>query len=165
MGSSPSNSGEDALRSTLTIDNPLDQLGAPSEIGSIGNIIEPEAVGQVAFYAMTSQSPWPSPGMIKEYQDLNPKLARDLIVELKKEAAARRERDRRREVESDKRQNRSQYFAFTLATLGVVAAGVFGYLGVSDYVCITIVLVAIGGPNTATVIARRIDRAKDNPKT
>lgn len=110
--------------------------------------------------ASLSESPWPSAAVLHEYASLDPSFPRELIAEFKAESALRRELERTRTLGSEARQDRAQTYAAGLAIAGMVLAGGFHLLGGSVYLSIAIVVLAIGGPSTATVLARLADKWK-----
>lgn len=107
-----------------------------------------------------SSSPYTSGNMLKEYVDAGlPHVAEKAIVSIDQQ------RDHRQKLEelvtrrSEDRKDKGQLGAQVIAVLGVVGALVAAYFGVSSWVCFVVVIVAIGGPNAATIAARFIDKA------
>ncbi|HEV7286319.1 MAG TPA: hypothetical protein VGN75_15800 [Kaistia sp.] len=114
----------------------------------------------IAVTTSMSRSPWPSADMLAEYREFDRSLPDKLIAELKGQSEHRRRLEGERQSRSENRQDRSQRYAFIIAIVGILAAGGFSLAGAPTALAVTIVVAAIGGPNTATVLARLIDRWK-----
>ena len=111
--------------------------------------------------ASVYNSPWPSPETLADLNALEPGLHRDLIEEVKKQAEHRRALEKATVENSLSMQARAQRNSFLIASGGLLLAGGLSLLGAPTALSITIVIVAIGGPNAATVLSRMIGRRQD----
>lgn len=157
--SPPTEKAEADEENTLPIEvlRPLEEIGV--------NIKDPAQVRQALLSinatASISRSPWPSADMLVEYREFDPDLPYRLIGELQTQAEHRRSLETKRTDGSEARLDRAQRNAFIIAVLGVLAGGGFSLLGAPLGLTMTIVIAAVGGPSTATVLARVIDKSKN----
>ncbi|MEI8396066.1 MAG: DUF2335 domain-containing protein [Rhodospirillaceae bacterium] len=108
--------------------------------------------------ATVSGSPWPSAEILQSYNDYDPTVAKALIEEYKAESSHRRELERARIMGSEARLHAAQRNSLILALIGILLAGWLSYLHVSDLFIVALVIMAIGGPSSATVLSRLLDR-------
>ena len=120
-----------------------------------------------------SSSPYTSAEMLEDYVRRGmPEVkdrALDAIDEERRWRHAREEQEQNHRHEMDRGQlelakgnaaddqavrRRSQRNAFKMAVSGVILALVAGYFGVPTSLCIAVVVLAVGGPSTASVFAR-----------
>lgn len=107
-----------------------------------------------------SASPYPSARMLAQYVEQGmPDLVAKIVATIDEQVAHRQRLERQREAGSQNRQNLAQLGAFALGVVGTAGALVAGYFGVPPVICIVAVVMSVGGPNAATVVARLIDRA------
>ena len=108
-----------------------------------------------------SHSPYPSADMLAEYRDKGfPELATKVIATIDQQTAHRQSLERTQVNGAQSRLLWAQRGAMALGFFGIGAAAIAAYFAVSTTVCVTIVIVAVGGPNAATVVGRILDRTK-----
>lgn len=113
-----------------------------------------------------SRSPYSSADMLKQYVDAG-------MPEVKNRALDAIDEERRHRIRMDERQmalhetavqatikqqQAGQTGAWVISGVGILASILAGYIGLSIWICITIIVVAVGGPPAATTIARVLDR-------
>jgi uncharacterized membrane protein len=119
------------------------------------------AVAAAHLTTSISASPFPSPQMLKEYVEAGfADLPDRIIGTIDRQTQHRQALERQVTEGSERRQNSAQRAAQILGLAGLLASLTAGYLQVPAWICIAGILVSIGGPNAATVIARFVDKAK-----
>jgi uncharacterized membrane protein len=104
------------------------------------------------------QSPYPLASTLRAYAAFDPDLVKRVLDNTDLQIAHRHQMERDLMTVSERRRDRGQIFAFTVAMSGTVGAFVAGYLGVPSLVCVVAIVFCIGGPNAATILARVLDR-------
>jgi uncharacterized membrane protein len=101
------------------------------------------------------RGPIPPPQMLAEYEKVIPGLGGRIIENWEQQRKHRERLEADTTRGSEARMDRSQRNALIVAVLGLVIAAVLGYFGAST-VAIFIAIVAVGGPNAATILSRFI---------
>lgn len=113
----------------------------------------------MAMTQSTSASPYSSAEMLQEYRDRGfPEIADKVILTIDQQIAHRQQLEVFATQQREYRENRAQWGALLIAIAGTGGALFAGYVGVSSYVCGICIVVSVGGPSTATVAARLLDR-------
>jgi hypothetical protein len=89
-----------------------------------------------------------------------PDLVAKTISTIDEQIAHRQRLERQREEGSRTRRNLAQLGALILGVFGTLGALMAGYYGVPSSICIAVVVMSVGGPNAATVVARLLDRVE-----
>lgn len=113
-----------------------------------------------------SSGPLPAPGLLREYEQINPGLAQEIVSWTRTQQTHRQSLEQLQTKEAEKRQNRSQLFAFAVALTGIIASSCVAYFGQSaatTWFAVVAVLACVGGPATASVLVRYLDRAWSPP--
>jgi uncharacterized membrane protein len=139
--------------------NPLPEIIPPEAVEALRKvgIDSPEkAAAVMAITASIPHSPFPAPDVLRAYDDYRPGMGAEVVEHIREQTRHRQALERERVDGSEKRQNRAQRNAFIIGTLSLfVSAGAAYY---STFVAAIIVIVGIGGPATATIAARLLDR-------
>lgn len=106
-----------------------------------------------------SASPYTSPEMLGEYRDKGfPELVDKIINTIDQQNVHRQSLETIQTKGAEARENRGQLGAQIIAGTGLIGALIGGHFGVPTWICVVVVVVSIGGPNTATIVARFLDR-------
>lgn len=113
----------------------------------------------VALSRSMSASPYSSAEMMQEYRDRGfPDLPDKIVRSIDLQTAHRQGLESLVTKGGERRKDRAQWGAQAVAVTGLVGALVAGYLGVPSAVRVAAIVVAIGGPNAATILGRVLDR-------
>ena len=104
-----------------------------------------------------SSSPYPAPDMLAEYP---PEIAARIIATIDQQIAHRQALERETVMGSERRQDRGQMFAFIISASSFVAAGGLFLAGLPAWVSVAAMVLGIGGPNTASVLVRLMDKRR-----
>jgi hypothetical protein len=99
--------------------------------------------------------------MLRAYDEYSPGMGSDVVEWTKDQTRHRQGLERQRTDGSENRLNISQKFALCVAIFGITAAAAISYW--STIVAVVIALVAVGGPSTASILARRMDTKAGKP--
>jgi hypothetical protein len=94
--------------------------------------------------------------MLKAYDDYRPGVGAEVMGWIKEQTHHRQDLERRRTEGSETRLNRAQRNSFIIGLFGLALAAGISYW--STLVGIVIAVVSVGGPASATVVARILDR-------
>jgi uncharacterized membrane protein len=94
--------------------------------------------------------------MLKAYDDYRPGTGAEIMEWIKQQTQHRQSLERTRTTGSESRLNRAQKNSLIVGLLGILVAAVTAIW--SGWVAAVIAIVAVGGPSTATVLARILDR-------
>lgn len=165
--SQPSDTAATRLRGRKRADaTPETQVLAPAELSilkAMGVDIDDPAATRVASMVLErtmsmSSSPYPSPDMLAEYENrFRPGFADKILATIDQQTAHRQGLEREMVQRAERRKDRGQVFAFSIAILSFVAAGLFHLIGVSGWVLVMGLVLGVGGPSTAMVLARKLD--------
>ena len=109
--------------------------------------------------ASVSASPYPSADMLAAYVANGlPELVDKVVGTINQQVAHRQSLERLRAEGVERRQGRAQWGAVILGVIGTLGALGGAYLSVPPLVCIVVAIVAVGGPNAATIVGRILDR-------
>ncbi|MBS1091053.1 hypothetical protein JK208_05460 [Gluconobacter sp. Dm-74] len=173
--SSPQNSPENSDREIVSVRKDVAE-SLQEALGINLSEVSPEILEQASIARISkSRSPYPSADMLADYRQRGmadvARRALDVIDEERRWRHARVEQDQvhahaleieesRRltfQTEKDAEQKRSsQKNSFLIAIGSIIAALVGGYFHLPRFLCISMVVVGIGGPSTATAFARFI---------
>lgn len=149
--------------------NPPDPLEATEK--ALPEIIPPDAVealrragidspekaaAVIAVTASISRSPFPGPDMLRAYDEYRAGMGAEVVEHVRDQTRHRQALERQRVDGSEGRQNRAQRNAFIIGALSLFVSASAAYY--STFVAAVIVIVGIGGPATATIAARLLDR-------
>ena len=95
--------------------------------------------------------------MLKGYDEYRPGTGAEVMEWIKDQTRHRQKLERQRTDGSEKRLNNAQRNSLCVGVLGILIAAVASYW--STVVAAVIVIVAVGGPSAATILARILDRA------
>lgn len=109
-----------------------------------------------------SRSPYPSAEMLAEYERFQPGFADRIIDKIDKQTEHRQTLEMLGAQGDERRKNLGQWFGFITAVLGILAAALLSFFSNGWIVPTVIALVAVGGPPTASVLARALDRFKND---
>jgi uncharacterized membrane protein len=112
------------------------------------------------FFALTasvSRSPFPSPEMLRAYDNYRPGTGAEIMDWLKEQTHHRQALERKRTDGSEKRLDRAQSNSLVVALFGLVIAAATAHWS-STAAAIVFAAVSVGGPPVATVVARLLDR-------
>jgi uncharacterized membrane protein len=115
-----------------------------------------KAARVIALTASISRSPFPSPVMLKAYDDYRPGTGPEVMEWIKDQTRHRQSLERKRTDRSENRLDRAQRNSFVIGLFGLALAAGISYW--STLVGIVIAVVSVGGPASATVVARILDR-------
>jgi Flp pilus assembly protein TadB len=93
--------------------------------------------------------------MLRAYDEYKTGMGTEVVEWLKDQTRHRQRLERQRAEGSERRLNRPQISALVVAIAGVVVAAIASLW--STFVAAVIVVVAVGGPSTASIVARLID--------
>jgi uncharacterized membrane protein len=146
------------------------ESGNPEGTKSLPDIIPPEAVevlrkagidspekaaAVITVAASVSRSPYPSPEMLRAYEDFRPGMADQVLQQVHEQRKHRQNLEKLRTKGSERRMNHAQRNSLIIAILSIfLAAGAAYY---STIVAGVIAVVGVGGPSAATILARYID--------
>lgn len=108
------------------------------------------------------QGPIPHPQILKEYDNVHPGLARQIVESWKNQGEHRLKLEEHFFTNRERRSNRSQFFALLLSIFGILTAAFLASTGGNTYVAVTIVILAIGGPHAALSLVRHFERKQDD---
>ena len=108
-----------------------------------------------------SQSPLPLPDMLQSYDDYKPGMGAEIVEWVKDQTRHRQRQETQITNGSETRLDTSQRNGFSIAVLGVLVAAAIAFW--NTYVAIAIVLVSVGGPSAASIVARFIDPRRGDP--
>jgi len=112
-----------------------------------------------------SSSPYPSPAMLRDYDEHYRKDFSERIIDrIDAQTIHRQCLERLRVDRSERRKDRAQWNALIISVGGLGIAGAIALTGGSAWIASIIAIVAVGGPNTATVLARWLDRGRDTAR-
>ncbi|MSO98590.1 MAG: DUF2335 domain-containing protein [Rhodospirillaceae bacterium] len=111
---------------------------------------------------MMSSGPLPPPTMLAEYERAIPGLGQKIVGWTEQQREHRQSPERLRIDGSERRMNRGQIIAASVALFGLALAASVGMWGISS-VGITIAIVSVGGPTAAVALARYSGRATAKP--
>ena len=132
---------------------PPEAVEAFREIG----IDTPEKAARViALTASISRSPFPSPDMLKAYDDYRQGTGAEVMEWIKDQTKHRQKLEIKRTEGSERRLDRAQNYALIVALFGLVVAGAISYW--NGWAAAVVAIVSVGGPGAATVLARVLDR-------
>lgn len=94
--------------------------------------------------------------MLRAYDDYKPGFAAEVVEHVKEQSHHRQALERQRTEGSERRQGRAQTYAFVVAILSVLVSAMAA--SYSSFVAAVIVVVGVGGPAAATIVARILDR-------
>lgn len=103
--------------------------------------------------------PIPPADMLEAYENAAPGTAAKIIEWADEQMGHRHQLEEQQTRGDEKRMDRAQRYTLTLAIVGLIIAGVTSVWG-NAWVAAVIAIVAVGGPNTATVLSRLIDRLR-----
>lgn len=171
MGKSPSRS------KSVQSQPPANSVKVPAEIIEVlrettgaDPLANPNKV-VAALTASVSTSPYPSPEMLNDYpEDIRNRLLDRIDQEgdwrrerMEQDQALQHEMNRRAADLAEKnfkeqstQQRRSQFGALFISLVCVVLAFIGMYFHLSWYGIVTLIVVGIGGPSSATILARKI---------
>ena len=118
---------------------------------------EIQAVVTTLLHESKFSGPLPPASMLAEYDAVRPGLAQEIIGWAQQQQAHRRGLELMAFRGSESRMNRAQVFALVVALASLAAGLGAAYFGANS-VAMAFALVGIGGPSTATVLARILDR-------
>lgn len=148
-----------------------DAKETPPASVSLPEIIPPEAVeafrkigidtpekaaAVIAITASVSRSPFPSPEMLKGYDDYKPGTGAEVMEWIKDQTRHRQCLERKRTNGSEKRLDNAQRNSLWVAILGILVGGAVAYW--NTVVGVAIAVTAVGGPPAATILARILDK-------
>jgi hypothetical protein len=108
-----------------------------------------------------SSSPYSSAEMLQEYVQRGfPDLPEKVVRAIDQQVAHRQSLEKTVTQNQERRENRAQWGAQILSVLGLSGSLLAGYVGVPPAICIVAIVVSIGGPNAATIVARVLDRLR-----
>lgn len=108
------------------------------------------------------RGPIPPAEMLAEYDRIQPGLAKQIIGWTEKQQSHRQHLEIVTTQGSERRQDRSQTYAFVVAVAGILGAATVGIFG--NWVAAAFIVVAcVGGPATASILARWLDRSLPSP--
>jgi hypothetical protein len=94
--------------------------------------------------------------MLKGYEDYRLGAGSEVMEWIKEQSRHRRCLERKRVIGSEKRLDRAQTNSLIVALSGILVAAATAYF--NAWVGAVTAIVAVGGPSTATVIARILDK-------
>ncbi len=115
-----------------------------------------KAAAVIAISASVSRNPFPSPDMLRAYDDYKSGTGAEVMEWIKDQTRHRQGLERDRTNGSERRLNTAQQNSLIIAILGVLVAAGTSFF--SPLVASVIVVVAVGGPSAATIIARILDK-------
>jgi uncharacterized membrane protein len=118
---------------------------------------------EISLTMMVSGSlPLPPPQILQEYKSISPALVEKFVEWTELQSAHRRELERTGTERAERRFDRGQWIAATVATGGLLLAAVVGIFG-NPWVAGMIAIVAVGGPTAAIWLARGVPKAPALP--
>jgi hypothetical protein len=105
-----------------------------------------------------SHSPYSSPAMLDEYVKRGfPEMPAKIVDATDGQTKHRQDLERLVTERTQRRQDRAQLGSQIIGIIGVVLSLLAGWYNVPASICVTGIIVSIGGPNAATVIGRLMD--------
>ncbi|NBC32797.1 MAG: hypothetical protein GVY13_09000 [Alphaproteobacteria bacterium] len=127
------------------------------------NIQDPQilkAVSMMASRSSISRSPYPSAEMLREYESFKTGLSDHVISTIDEGIKARNRHNVQCDLLEERRKNRGQWAGILLSFFGVSIASGLNYLTGGWVLPAVIVIACVGGPGTATVLARYLDKMR-----
>jgi uncharacterized membrane protein len=121
----------------------------------------PERLRQiVSMAASISSSPLPSPEMLEDYRARGfPELIDKIISIVDEQREHRLSLEKAQFESAEKRKNFAQKSAALIGFLSLAGSLIGGYFGVPYAICIAVAVIGVGGPSTATVVSRMLDKS------
>jgi uncharacterized membrane protein len=107
-------------------------------------------------------APWPSPDMLKSYEQVSPGLSERIAEWVFNEQAHRHRQEDEIVRRTETRLDRSQYATLGIAIFGVVVSAGLAVLD-KTVVAVVIALSSLGGPAAAMALAKAFGRQRDLP--